>query len=156
MELVVCLFNSTHLRQVKSQMLPRNAFLDCLEEGAMDYLLFSQGSGDPAEILLIQLSPGKPWATIWSFLYFLCKVAASYCRGPRVGSRSCSGPPCPTRWGKRNYSHLPPTTEQPDQCAFLLSRPTNTNFKTSNRSGSSAMCVRVHFHSSCRSSRGEA
>ena len=42
-----------------SQMLPRNAFLDCLEEGAMDYLLFSQGSGDPAEILLIQLSPGK-------------------------------------------------------------------------------------------------
>ena len=74
----------------------------------MDYLLFSQGSGDPAEILLIQLSPGKPWTTIWSFLYFLCKVAASYCRGPRVGSRSCSGPPCPTRWGKRNYSHLPP------------------------------------------------
>ena len=105
MELMVCLFNSTHLRQVQS-----NAFLDCLEEGAMDYLLFSQGSGDPAEILLIQLSPGKPWTTIWSFLYFLCKVAASYCRGPRVGSRSCSGPPCPTRWGKLERKLFSPSS----------------------------------------------
>ena len=56
---------------------------------------------------------------------------------------------------RRNYSHLPPTTQQPYQRAFLLSRPTSTNFKTSNRSGSSAVCLRVHFHSSCRSSRGE-
>ena len=53
-----------------SQMLPRNAFLDCLEEGAMDYLLFSQGSGDPAEILLIQLSPGKAVDHNLEFLIF--------------------------------------------------------------------------------------
>ena len=83
---------------------------------------FTQGFGDSAEILFVIIAIGEFLENIiavphmynhvlWTLIHLVCQlindwlslfslvrqVAASYCRGPRVGSRSCNGPPCPTR-----------------------------------------------------------
>ena len=82
----------------------------------------TQGFGDSAEILFVIIAIGEFLENIiavphmynhalQTLIHLVCQlvndrlslfslvrqVAASYCRGPRVGSRSCNGPPCPTR-----------------------------------------------------------
>ena len=57
----------------------------------------------------------------------------------------------PIHPSRNNLTHL----MQPYHCALLFPLPTSTNFKTSNRPGSCSVFLRMHFHCSCRSSRGK-
>ena len=129
---------------------------------------FSQGPRDPTKVLFVHLPPGK-WlpSTFFSFPIRLLlptavdqglEVVAAVAPLVQPGwieldtkifsSLHLFLPIHPSR---NNLTHL----MQPYHCALLFPLPTSTNFKTSNRPGSCSVFLRMHFHCSCRSSRGK-